>query len=114
MSLQLAVQQKIKGNTVAIFCLFHEGRLAEIAAQQAIPVTAFAKPPGFSLSTIVRMAGTMRRFKPDVVHTHNPFVHHYGTIAARLAGAAAVISTRHGPVSSDGVTYPERYFKWVD
>lgn len=31
-----------------------------------------------------------------MVHTHNAVVHHYGMLAARLAGTPVVVNTRHG------------------
>lgn len=40
-----------------------------------------------------------RRFRPDVVHMHNPTPTIYAAPAARLAGAASIISTRHSLVA---------------
>ena len=47
------------------------------------------------------------------MHTHNPGVHHYGAVAARMAGVRGVVNTRHGPRTSFGQSYQERYFKAV-
>jgi L-malate glycosyltransferase len=48
----------------------------------------------------------MRRFfqifkqsKPDVVHMHNPTPTFYAALAARMAGAPSIVSTRHGLVA---------------
>jgi len=41
------------------------------------------------------MARQLRIDRPDVLHTHNHLVHHYGVIAGRLAGIPVIVNTRH-------------------
>lgn len=113
MALDLAIGQKALGHTLSIYCLHDRGALAEEAEAAGIRVTAFDKPPGFSVKTIHQMWRAMKRDAIDVVQTHNPGIHHYGAIAGKLAGAHFVLSTRHSPLNSKGRPYQERYFRWV-
>ncbi|MDH3462995.1 MAG: glycosyltransferase family 4 protein, partial [Acidimicrobiia bacterium] len=46
--------------------------------------------------TAVSLWRTLRREKPDVLHTHTPKPGIYGRIVGRLAGVPAVINTIHG------------------
>jgi glycosyltransferase involved in cell wall biosynthesis len=41
------------------------------------------------------MAKQLRIDRPDVLHTHNHLVHHYGVVAGRLAGVPVIVNTRH-------------------
>ena len=71
------------------------GALVGEARRRGLDVVEFNKHDGFDPLVIVRLARLLRRHRVDVVHTHNlaPLV--YGTLAARLCGAATV-NTRHG------------------
>lgn len=46
-------------------------------------------------TVVLRLARHLRRLQPDIVHTHLIHADLYGTLAARMVGARAVISTRH-------------------
>jgi glycosyltransferase involved in cell wall biosynthesis len=96
-----------------LYCMFTGGPLANDARRAGIPVTEFHKEPGFSLKTLFRLTRQLRRDAADVVHTHNPGVHPYGAVAAWLARVPAVVNTRHGPGTSFGRAYQERYFRPV-
>jgi glycosyltransferase involved in cell wall biosynthesis len=72
------------------------GRLAEEIAACGWPVTALEVPPGLRLGLVPRLAWLFRRWKPDVVHTHNTKPLVYAGPAARLAGVRSLIHTRHG------------------
>lgn len=113
MALDLALQEKAAGHVPLLYCLFDPGKLADDAQDQGIPVTAFHKKPGFSLATVAAMAAAMRRDRPEVVHTHNPGVHHYAALAAWIARVPAVVNTRHSALTSKGIPYQDRYFRWV-
>jgi glycosyltransferase involved in cell wall biosynthesis len=41
------------------------------------------------------MAKELRIDRPDVLHTHNHLVHHYGVVAGWLAGVPVIVNTRH-------------------
>jgi glycosyltransferase involved in cell wall biosynthesis len=60
------------------------------------PVTALEQPPGLRAGLPFRLAGLLRRWKANVVHTHNTAALLYAAPAARMAGVAGVIHTRHG------------------
>jgi glycosyltransferase involved in cell wall biosynthesis len=60
------------------------------------PVTALGVKPGLKAGLVFRLACLFRQWRADVVHTHNNAPLIYGAPAARLAGAAALIHTRHG------------------
>ena len=44
---------------------------------------------------VIRLARRLRDLAPSVVHTHLLHADLYGTIAARIAGVPAIISSRH-------------------
>jgi glycosyltransferase involved in cell wall biosynthesis len=112
-AVDLALEQKKAGDNPMLYCIFTGGPLADDARRAGIPVTEFHKEPGFSVKTLFRLARQLRRDAADVVHTHNPGVHHYGAVAARMARVPAVVNTRHGPATSFGRAYQERYFRAV-
>jgi glycosyltransferase involved in cell wall biosynthesis len=47
------------------------------------------------------LAKFMRSKRIEVVHTHNPLVHHYGVLCGRLGGARVIVNTLHGPGNLD-------------
>ena len=96
MILDLTMCLKARGHLVQIVCLRTSGPLEVQASEAGIEVVAMGKGDGFSISTFQRMVDIFRRWRPDVVHTHNPLVHHYGSLAGRLTGAAGIVSTIHG------------------
>lgn len=96
MTLDLASALQGRGHVVRLVCLRTSGDWGKLAAEMGIEVAAIEKPEGFSIAALHRMVGLFRRWQPDVVHTHNPLVHHYGSLAAKLSGDASVVSTLHG------------------
>jgi glycosyltransferase involved in cell wall biosynthesis len=92
----LARCQRLEGHEAIIYCLNQPGRLAAEATDDGVIVRWFAKPPGFHLPTLWKIARQMRRDHPDVLHTHNHMVHHYGVVAALLAKVPVIVNTRHG------------------
>jgi glycosyltransferase involved in cell wall biosynthesis len=109
----LALAQKQGGHQVLVYCLFHAGPLAASLEAAGIPVVTFQKPPGFSMSAVLAMAKRLRADRVEVIHGHNPGVHHYAALAARLAGVPVCLNTRHSVTTSKGLPYQERYFRWV-
>jgi glycosyltransferase involved in cell wall biosynthesis len=112
-AVDLALAQKRAGHSAMLYCLFTGGPLADEACAAGIPVTEFNKEPGLSVKMMFRLARQLRRDAADVVHTHNPGVHHYGALAAWMARVPAIVNTRHGPATSFGHPYQERYFRAV-
>lgn len=95
LAVDLAYCQLAAGHVPTVYCLVHPGRIAAEAAGRGICVRSFEKPAGPHLSTAWRMAKQLRLDRPDVLHTHNHLVHHYGVIAGRLAGVPVIVNTRH-------------------
>jgi glycosyltransferase involved in cell wall biosynthesis len=60
------------------------------------PVTVLEEPAGFRPRLMLRLARLFRRWRIDLVHTHNTKPLIYAAPAARLAGVSRVIHTRHG------------------
>ena len=96
LAVELAVRQKAAGHEPIIYCLTHRGDFAEEAEASGIRVVAFEKPPGPSLATLLAIFKSLRMDRPDVLHTHNHLVHHYGVVAGRLARVPTIVNTRHG------------------
>jgi glycosyltransferase involved in cell wall biosynthesis len=85
-----------RSHDVAVACLYKDGPMAAPLAAAGIPVTSLHKPEGFHWSTARQLARLAREFRADVIHTHNPQVHHYGVLAAKMAGVKGVVNTLHG------------------
>jgi glycosyltransferase involved in cell wall biosynthesis len=71
------------------------GRLAAEIEQQGWPVVALEEPPGFRPSIAMRIAVWLRRWRVDVVHTHDSRPLIYGAPAARMVGAGRIVHMRH-------------------
>jgi glycosyltransferase involved in cell wall biosynthesis len=97
MVVDLARGLKVRGHEVTIFCLRAAGPLLEPALNGGIEVIALNKRSALSVHAVTSMARSLRERRIDVVLTHNPLVHHYGTAAARIARVPAVVNTFHGP-----------------
>jgi glycosyltransferase involved in cell wall biosynthesis len=95
LAIDLAECQLADGHQPLIYCLTHPGRLAEEAAGKNIPVRAFKKGAGPQVGTVWDIAKQLRRDRPDVLHTHNHLVHHYGVAASVAAGVRVIVNTRH-------------------
>jgi glycosyltransferase involved in cell wall biosynthesis len=96
LAVELAVRQKASGHEPIIYCLTHRGDFADEAEASGIRVVAFEKPRGPSLATLLAISRGLKKDRPDVLHTHNHLVHHYGVVAGRLAGVSTIVNTRHG------------------
>jgi glycosyltransferase involved in cell wall biosynthesis len=96
MAVNLSLGLRARGNQVTVVCLRKGGPLEQPLAEAGIEVATLGKGEGFRLATARALARLLRERAIDVVHTHNPLVHHYGVLAARMAGVPAVVSTVHG------------------
>ena len=113
LAVDLALAQQKSGHQVSVYCLYGAGPLAEPLKAAGIPVVPFQKARGFSFAAVLAMAKCLRRVRAQVIHGHNPGVHHYAALAARLAGVPVCVNTRHSVTTSKGLPYQERYFRWV-
>ncbi len=82
------------GHRVEVHCLMTAGRLAAELEQEGVPVYVHAS--GSALRSIGKLLRAFRRSRPDVVHCHNKTATIRAAAAARLTGARAIVSTRHG------------------
>jgi glycosyltransferase involved in cell wall biosynthesis len=99
MAASLALHLQSRGASVRIVCLRDLGNMPiplETFQKAGVELVALLKADGFSATTLRTLAGHIREWKTDVVHTHNPLVNHYGAMAARLGGARVAVSTIHG------------------
>ncbi len=78
LAIDLAQCQLAEGHQATIYCLTHAGRLAPEATAMGISVRSFEKPAGPHPGIVWKLAKQLRRDRPDVLHTHNHLVHHYG------------------------------------
>lgn len=95
LAVDLAYCQLAAGHVPTIYCLVHPGRIAEEAAANGVCIRSFEKPAGPHLSTAWKMVRQLRFDRPDVLHTHNHLVHHYGVIAGKFARVPVIVNTRH-------------------
>lgn len=66
------------------------------------PVASVDAEPGLHPRLVVRLARLFRRWRVDIVHSHNNRPLIYAAPAARLARVAGVLHTRHGQSSRAG------------
>lgn len=79
-----------------VLCTGERGELADEAERLGVPVDALGRPPGRNYRLIVTLARWFRAAGTDIVHTHGPYAHFYGALAARLSGGRPLVHTKHG------------------
>jgi sugar transferase (PEP-CTERM/EpsH1 system associated) len=84
------------GQRVSVVCLERPGVLAPRVEALGAEVACLDKRPGIRLALIERLRRVFRRWRPDVVHTHQIPTLFYTGPAARLLGSARVVHTEHG------------------
>jgi glycosyltransferase involved in cell wall biosynthesis len=110
MVVHLSCGLQASGHDVAVVCLRSLGALAEPLHRKGIPTHALGKPEGLHWASMAALRDFLSEFKADVVHTHNPLVHHYGAVAGRLARVPQVVSTVHGIGNINGIGKSEVVF----
>ncbi len=60
-----------------------------------VPLFGADRRGKFDLGFLGRMVGAMRRWRPDVVHTHTAWGKYYGRSAALAAGVPRIVHTEH-------------------
>ena len=69
--------------------------MVEAAKARGIPVQSIPIGRDYDLPLLWRLRRALRHIKPDIVHTHLIHADLYGYVSAKLAGAGAVVSSRH-------------------
>jgi glycosyltransferase involved in cell wall biosynthesis len=92
----LSREHTAAGHRVEVHCLMARGPLATELERQHVPV--FVHGSSNSHGSAWTLFKTFRRSRPDVVHCHNKTATVRAAASARLAGARAVVSTRHGMI----------------
>src|SRR5262245_54209981 len=82
------------GHAVEVHCLARRGHLADELEALGVRIRVHRSPRGRVLAW--RLFQAFRQSRPDVVHCHNKTATVHAAAIARLAGAGAVVSTRHG------------------
>jgi glycosyltransferase involved in cell wall biosynthesis len=89
-----------EGHRVEVHCLTAAGMLAAELEWEGVPVHVYASVDHARGARWIRTAWKLfrafRRSRPDVVHCHNKTATIRAAAAARLTGARAIVSTRHG------------------
>jgi glycosyltransferase involved in cell wall biosynthesis len=95
----LASCQSRRGHSVRVFCSRDIGpNPIDVSAllKDGVKIVTLDKPPGFHFGTLRKLVAYLKGQQIEVMHTHNHLVHHYGAVAARLAGTPAIVNTLHG------------------
>jgi glycosyltransferase involved in cell wall biosynthesis len=73
------------------------GRVEALGVEH-VPVPALTRSwdPHSDLKAVAQFAGTLRRLRLDVLHTHNPKTGIIGRVVGRLADVPVVVNTCHG------------------
>jgi glycosyltransferase involved in cell wall biosynthesis len=61
----------------------------------AVPLLEVGRRGRYDVAFLPRMVSMMRRYRPDVVHTHMHHGKYWGRVAALAAGARAIVHTEH-------------------
>ncbi len=113
MAATLALNLRARGASVRIVCLRDLGTMpipVERFQKAGVELVPLLKSDGFSTNTMRALITRIREWKTNVVHTHNPLVHHYGAMAGRLGGARAVVNTVHGISTLDMASWAKALF----
>ena len=90
----LCRMQQAAGHSTEVHCVMKRGVLAERLEAEGVPV--YLHGPSRQARTMWSFYRRFKASRPDVVHCHNKVPTVCAAPAARLAGARAVITTRHG------------------
>lgn len=94
---QLCRIQRANGHQVSVCAYSRLGPLGEVLRDEGIEV--YVPGEAHPAKTMLRYFQHFRALRPDVVHCHNVAPTIQAALAARLAGAKRVLSTRHSLVA---------------
>jgi glycosyltransferase involved in cell wall biosynthesis len=108
----LASSLHARGHEVSIVCLRAGRALAPIVEKVGIEVFSLNKPEGPRPGVLFDFMRYLKKRRVDVVHSHNPLVHHYAVLAGRLARVPVIVNTIHGIGNiSEKVGLKERLYR---
>ncbi|MGD0548725.1 MAG: glycosyltransferase [Terracidiphilus sp.] len=94
---QLCRLQRQQGHDPSVYAILAPGPLGEQLQEEGFTVRAYVgRHLTDSMSKFYRI---FKELKPDAVHLHNPTPTVYAAMAARVAGATSIVSTRHSLVA---------------
>jgi glycosyltransferase involved in cell wall biosynthesis len=79
-----------------VICLQDKGQLGPDVEAQGVPLVALGSHRGYDVGAVVRLAGTFRRVRPDVINVHDRASLPYVALANRLSGRRPVVLSCHG------------------
>jgi glycosyltransferase involved in cell wall biosynthesis len=85
-----------RGHDLSVVCLRAGRALAPFVERAGIEVFTLNKQEGPQLGVLVEFVKFLRHRRVDVIHSHNPLVHHYAMVGGRMAGVPAIVNTIHG------------------
>src|SRR3954463_10110504 len=97
--LSLARASREFDQDASVLCLERPGTLAPQVEAMGLPLACVYKPPGLWWDTTDRVREVVRRFRPDVVHTHQIGALLYAGPAARRE-RIPVVHTEHNNVAA--------------
>ena len=110
-AVDLALALHAAGHWVGVYCFFGAGPLRAELDAKGIPVTEFHKDRHGNATLVWSMVRQLRRDRVEILHGHNPGVHHAAALAKAVARVPVCVSTRHSTTTSQGHPYQERYFR---
>ncbi len=94
---QLSRVQRAAGHDVSIFAQTNVGALGEVLQTEGFQVDVLGT--GNPVRTLPTYLRAFQQLRPEVVHCHNAAPTLQAALAARLAGATSIVSTRHSLVA---------------
>lgn len=79
-----------------ILCLEGAGTLAPRFEALGVPVEIVSGSKSSKVGRLFHLTGRLTAIRPDVLHTHNPTPHYFGSAAALLARVPVLVHTKHG------------------
>jgi len=80
----------------SICCLSHPGALSKRINDDRVQVHSLQWKGGFSPGLFLKLAGTFRKQKVEIIHTHGWLTLLYSSVASKLAGVSVLINGEHG------------------
>jgi glycosyltransferase involved in cell wall biosynthesis len=89
--------RELKRRSVQILIIYltTDGNLAPQFEQESILVKKVDFENSNHLKAIYQLCKIVRKFAPDIIHTHLPMANFYGILGAKLCGVSKVICTLH-------------------